>query len=68
MNAKKILISLFDSFLVCADADNSGRSVSFGWKKLLESYNKSVTIFTPPVGSKDITESFVLNLKLAYLS
>lgn len=67
--AKKILINLFDNFLICADNDatsskNTGVSNAYNLKKFLESFGKSVTIFTPQVGFKDITDNFVFNLKL----
>jgi len=65
-SAKKILLSLFDSFLICSDSDSTGIINSSKWKRLLNSYNKSVSVFLPPTGAKDITESFIFNLKLAY--
>lgn len=65
--ARKILLSLFNSFCICADNDATGLRNATNWKQFLQRYNKSVTIFTPPAGFKDITDSFIFNLKLAYL-
>lgn len=64
--AKKILLALFDSFLICSDSDSTGLTNSSKWKRFLMMYNKQVSIFLPPTGCKDITESFIFNLKMAY--
>ena len=66
-NAKKIILSLFDSVLICADNDATGMLNATKWKRFLTSYNKSASVFLPPQGKKDITDAFVFNLKLAYL-
>lgn len=62
-NAKALLVNLFDSFLICTDNDSTGLKNASNWKHFLEGYNKQVNIFSPPTG-KDITDTFVFNLKL----
>lgn len=63
--AKKILVSIFDRFVVIADNDETGVSNAMRWKKFLESYNKKVKIWkTSNSRFKDITDQFLFNLRL----
>lgn len=68
-NAKKILLNLFNKFIICSDNDvkgsiNTGLNNAQNWKKFLSSFGKSVSIFIPQTGCKDITENFIKILKL----
>ena len=62
-NAKALLLNLFDTFTICADNDETGLKNAARWKNFLESYGKQVNIFSSPLG-KDITDSFIFNIKL----
>lgn len=64
--AKAIVLSLFDKIVYCADNDEAGLTAGMKVKAFLESYGKSVRIFTAPTPYKDITEALmgVLRCKL----
>lgn len=64
VNARSILVNLFDSFLFCADSDDTGRSNVIKWKEFLRPYGKKVSIFMVPPGCKDVSESLIKNLKM----
>ena len=67
--AKTILLNLFNKFIICADNDttaevNTGMRNAQNLSNLLKEYNKSVKIFTPQTGFKDITDNLIYCLKL----
>lgn len=68
-NAKRILINLFNKFIICSDNDfgakkNTGVNNSQNWRNFLTTYNKSVNIFLPELSCKDITENLIRNINL----
>jgi hypothetical protein len=66
--AKAILVNLFDTFTICTDNDtgkerNTGYTNSSRFREFLESYGKTVNIFLPSDGYKDISDNFVGKLR-----
>lgn len=66
LNARKILVSLFDEVTICADKDKTGLTVAFfKWKTLFDRYGiKSKVWTTSSPTLKDFTDEFLFNLKL----
>lgn len=73
VKAKKVLCSLFDSFCIISDNDNSathhaevsvntGVSNAIRLRKFLLSHGKQVKIKLPSTGFKDITEEFLFEV------
>lgn len=72
-DAKQILISFFDEFIICADNDstaqrNTGLLNAQNFKRFLESFNKKVKIVTPQYPHKDMTDNFIFNLRTRNLN
>lgn len=70
VTAKKLILSLFNKILICSDNDalaerNTGITNSAAMRKFYSNYLKSVTIFTPQPGFKDITDNLIFNLKIS---
>lgn len=59
----KVLANLFDDFTIVADNDRTGLSNANRFKSKLQPYGK-VSIVTPDLPHKDITDMFMFNLKL----
>lgn len=62
--AKTILVNMFDTFTICTDNDtgkerNTGYTNSSRFREFLESYGKTVNIFLPADGYKDISDNFI---------
>lgn len=66
--AKTILVNMFDTFTICTDNDtgherNTGYTNSSRFREFLESYGKTVNIFLPSDGYKDISDNFIGKLR-----
>lgn len=66
--AKAILVNMFDTYIICTDNDtgkerNTGYTNSSRFREFLESYGKTVNIFLPSDGYKDISDNFIGKLK-----
>ena len=62
--AKTVLVNLFDTFTICTDNDtgkeyNTGYANSSRFREFLESYGKTVKIFLPSDGYKDLSDNFI---------
>lgn len=66
--AKTILVNMFDFFILCTDNDtgkerNTGYTNSGRFREFLESYHKTVKIFLPDDGYKDISDNYIGKLR-----
>lgn len=69
IKATKIILSLFDTIIVCSDNDmRSGRNTgvlnAIRLRKFYQSYNKDVVVVLPKYGCKDMTEQFLEDLRV----
>lgn len=66
--AKTILVNMFDFFTLCSDNDtnkdrNTGMTNSSRFRGFLEGYQKTVNVFLPADGFKDISDNYINILK-----
>ncbi len=64
--AKKIILSLFDNYIIMTDNDTTGISNAANFRKFLVSHGKKVMIKRPRPEFKDISDEFVKDRKCYY--
>lgn len=65
-NARKLLCSLFDNYIIMTDSDKTGISNANNFRQWLIKHGKRVKILLPSVGCKDISDEFVETYKFYY--
>lgn len=65
-NARKLLCSLFDNYIIMTDSDKTGISNANNFRQRLVNHGKRVKIILPTLGCKDISDEFVETHKYYY--